>query len=71
MAISGLAFKELTMNQDQINGKLKDIGGQIQEKAAEIVGNESQQLKGLKNQVEGKTQEKLGDLKEAVKDATN
>ncbi|MES2316070.1 MAG: CsbD family protein [Pseudomonadota bacterium] len=59
------------MNKDQVNGKLKDIGGQIQEKAAEIVGNESQQLKGLKNQVEGKTQEKLGDLKEAVKDATN
>jgi uncharacterized protein YjbJ (UPF0337 family) len=69
---SGMCFfKELTMNKDQVNGKLQDIGGKIQEKAGELVGNPEQQVKGLKNQVEGKTQEKLGDLKEAVKDATN
>ena len=29
------------------------------------------QVKGLKNQVEGKTQEKFGDVKENLKDATN
>jgi uncharacterized protein YjbJ (UPF0337 family) len=64
-------FKELSMNKDQINGKLQDIGGKIQEEAGKLVGNPEQQVKGLKNQAEGKTQEKVGDLKEAVKDATN
>jgi uncharacterized protein YjbJ (UPF0337 family) len=64
-------FKELTMNKDQVNGKLQDIGGKIQEEAGKLVGNPEQQVKGLKNQVEGKTQEKLGDLKEAAKDALN
>ncbi len=59
------------MNKDQVNGKLKDIGGKIQEQVGDLVGNKEQEVKGLKNQVEGKTQEKLGDLKEAVKDATN
>lgn len=58
------------MNQDQVNGKLKDIGGTIQEAAGKIVGNPDQQAKGQANQIEGKVQEKVGDLKEAVKIAT-
>ena len=62
-------FKEHTMNKDQVNGKLQDIGGKIQEEAGKLVGNSEQQVKGLKNQVEGKTQEKYGDAKEAAKDA--
>jgi uncharacterized protein YjbJ (UPF0337 family) len=64
-------LQEHTMNKDQVNGKLQDIGGKIQEEAGKLVGNPDQQVKGLKNQVEGKTQEKIGDLKEAIKDATN
>jgi uncharacterized protein YjbJ (UPF0337 family) len=62
--------KEITMNKDQVNGKLKDIGGKIQEEAGKLVGSEEQQAKGLANQVEGKTQEKLGNLKESIHDAT-
>jgi uncharacterized protein YjbJ (UPF0337 family) len=58
------------MNDDQIKGKAKDIGGKIQEEAGKLVGSEEQQAKGLANQVEGKTQEKLGDLKEKIHDAT-
>ena len=63
--------KELIMNKDQVNGKLQDIGGKIQEEAGKLVGNPDQEAKGLKNQVEGKTQEKFGDAKEVVKDALN
>ncbi|MES2901604.1 MAG: CsbD family protein [Pseudomonadota bacterium] len=59
------------MNKDQVNGKLKDIGGKIQEAAGDLVGNREQEVKGLKNQVEGKTQEKLGDAKEIIKDSLN
>lgn len=57
------------MNQDQVKGAAKDIGGKIQEEAGKLVGSTEQQAKGLKNQAEGKVQQKVGDLKEAVKDA--
>jgi uncharacterized protein YjbJ (UPF0337 family) len=62
--------KEIIMNKDQVEGKLQDIGGKIQEEAGKLVGNTEQEAKGLKNQVEGKTQEKFGDLKQKVNDAT-
>ncbi len=58
------------MNKDQVNGKLKDIGGTIQEAAGKIVGNPNQQAKGQAKQVEGKVQEKVGDIEQAVGIAT-
>jgi uncharacterized protein YjbJ (UPF0337 family) len=54
------------MNSDQINGKLQDIGGKIQEGFGKAIGSEEQEAKGLANQVEGKVQEKAGDLKDVV-----
>ena len=57
------------MNKDQVKGTAKDIGGKVQEKAGELTGNDSQQLKGLKNQAEGKVQKGVGDAKEGLKDA--
>ncbi|MCC6070115.1 CsbD family protein [Massilia sp. GCM10020059] len=59
------------MNKDQVNGALKDIGGKIQEETGKLVGSKEQQAKGLANQVEGKTQEKVGDAKEVIKDSLN
>ena len=55
------------MNDDQIKGKAKDIGGKIQEKVGEAVGNRQQQSEGVANQAEGKVQEKVGDVKDIVK----
>ena len=54
------------MNQDQIKGKAKDIGGKIQEEAGKAVGSSEQQAKGLSNQAEGKVQEKYGDVKDTL-----
>ena len=54
------------MNDDQIKGKAKDIGGKIQEEVGKAVGSSEQQAKGLSKQVEGKEQEKAGDLREAI-----
>ena len=54
------------MNQDQIKGKAKDIGGKIQEEVGKVVGSSEQQAKGLGKQVDGKVQEKAGDLKDAI-----
>lgn len=58
------------MNKDQIEGKLKNIGGKIQEEVGDIIDSPEQEAKGLANQVEGKVQEKVGDLKEAARVAT-
>ncbi len=58
------------MNNDQVKGAAKDIGGKIQEEAGKLVGSDEQQAKGLANQVEGKVQQKVGDLKDALKDVT-
>ena len=55
------------MNEDQIKGKAKDIGGKVQEKVGEAVGSRQQQREGLSNQAEGTVQEKVGDLKDIVK----
>ena len=56
------------MNKDQVKGAVKDLGGKIQEEAGKLVGSKEQEAKGLKNQVEGKLQQRVGDVKEAVKD---
>lgn len=54
------------MNDDQVKGKAKDIGGKIQEEVGKAVGSSEQQAKGLANQAEGKVQEKYGDVKDAI-----
>ncbi len=54
------------MNEDQIKGKAKDIGGKIQEEVGKVTGSSEQQAKGLGKQVEGKVQEKVGDLKDNI-----
>ena len=58
------------MNKNQVQGTLKDVAGQVQEKSAHLVGNPKQELKGLKKQAEGKTQKAVGDLQEIIKDAS-
>jgi uncharacterized protein YjbJ (UPF0337 family) len=58
------------MNEDQIKGKAKDIGGKVQEEVGKVVGSSEQQAKGLSKQVEGKVQEKAGDLKDTINKST-
>lgn len=57
------------MNKNQVNGIAKDIVGKVQEEAGKLVGNTTQQAKGLHKQVAGKLEERLGDAKAGVKDA--
>ena len=54
------------MNRDQIKGRMKDMGGKIQEKAGKATGNRSQQAKGLLNQGAGKVQKTVGDAANEV-----
>jgi uncharacterized protein YjbJ (UPF0337 family) len=55
------------MNEDQVKGKLKDVGGRIERQAGEWTGNTEQQIHGTAKQAEGKTQKAWGDAKDAVK----
>lgn len=57
------------VNENQVKGGLKDIAGKIQEEAGKLVGNKAQETKGLKQQIEGKAERALGDIKEVVNKA--
>jgi uncharacterized protein YjbJ (UPF0337 family) len=64
-----LTLMEVRMNKDQIKGGMKDIAGKVQQKTGELTGNKTQQIKGVKNQAEGKLQKGVGDAKETLRDA--
>ena len=51
------------MNRDQVKGRMKDVGGKIQQKAGKATGNLSQQAKGLAKQGVGKVQKTAGDAR--------
>ena len=55
------------MNKDQAVGATKRVVGKLQESAGKVVGNQAQQTKGAKRQVDGNTQEAVGSAKHAVK----
>ena len=57
------------INKDQIEGKAKGVTGKIEKEAGKLVGNQKLEEKGVKREIEGKVQEHIGKLKEAVKDA--
>jgi len=57
------------INKDQVEGRVKEAAGKVQEVAGKAVGSTTQQAKGLGNQVAGQAQAGYGDVKEHVKDA--
>jgi uncharacterized protein YjbJ (UPF0337 family) len=60
----------IAMNKDQIKGKAKDLAGKVQEQTGKMVGDETQQAKGLGKQAAGKTQQTFGNAKEAIRKTT-
>lgn len=57
------------MNKDQTKGQIDQATGKIKEIAGKAVGNKELEAKGKIQNVGGKIQTGLGDLKEAVKKA--
>lgn len=55
------------MNKDQVEGKLKDVGGRVERQVGEWTGDSEAQAKGAMKQAEGKVQNAWGDVKEAGK----
>ena len=61
------------VNKDQIDGRLKEAGGKVQEVTGRTTGNRTQEAKGAIKKNLGAAQAKVGDVTEkargAVKDA--
>ena len=56
-------------DQDRIEGAAKNIGGKIKEGVGKITGDEKLKAEGRADQVEGKVQNTVGGVKDAVRDA--
>jgi uncharacterized protein YjbJ (UPF0337 family) len=59
------------MNKDQVEGKVKDVGGRIERQAGEWTGDKEKQVHGALKQVEGKVQNAWGNAKDAEKKAVD
>ena len=58
----------MSINKDQIRGRVQETKGSIKEATGKLVGDETLEAKGNLQKNLGKVQEKLGDIKQNVKD---
>jgi len=56
------------INKDQVQGRVKEAAGKVQEVAGKTVGNPSQQAKGILKKAGGAAQAKFGDARETVEE---
>jgi uncharacterized protein YjbJ (UPF0337 family) len=59
----------MSINKDQVKGRVKEAAGKVQEVAGRAVGNSNQEAKGNINKNVGAAQAKYGDVKSNVKDS--
>ncbi len=55
------------MNQDRMKGTLKEAKGNVKEAAGKALGNEKLKREGQAERVEGKIQNFVGGIKDALK----
>jgi uncharacterized protein YjbJ (UPF0337 family) len=55
------------INKDQVEGRVKEAAGKVQEVAGKTVGSTTQQVKGEVNKAAGAAQAKYGDVKNDMK----
>ena len=60
----------MSMNKDQVKGRVKEAEGKIKEAAGKLVGNQTLEAKGKVQKIIGETQAKFGDFKKEMKDST-
>jgi len=56
------------INENQVKGKLKEIGGKIQEEFGDAIDSPTQEAKGKATKVEGKVQKTAGDVQQNVEE---
>jgi len=59
----------MSMNKDQVNGRVEETKGTIKEATGKVVGDKTLEAKGNIQKNLGKVQEKFGDVKQDVKDS--
>ena len=59
----------MSINKDQVEGRVKEAAGTVQEKAGKMMGSTKQQVKGAMNKATGGAQAAYGDVKSDIKDA--
>jgi len=69
-ALFGGRFQEqgMSINKDQVKGRVNEAEGKIKEVAGKLVGNENLEAKGKVQKELGKAQARFGDVKKDVKD---
>ena len=55
-------------DHDRIEGAAKNLGGKAKEAAGKITGDEKLKAEGRADQLEGKVQNTVGGIKDAVRD---
>jgi uncharacterized protein YjbJ (UPF0337 family) len=58
----------MSINKDQVKGRMKEAEGKIKEVSGALVGNETLEAKGKVQKNLGKAQAKYGDIKQDLKD---
>lgn len=59
----------MSVNKDQVKGRVNEVKGKIKAVAGKLVGNEKLEAKGNAQRIVGKAQAKFGDVKKDLKDA--
>ena len=57
------------MDKDRIVGSAKELKGKVEQTVGKAVGDAKLEAEGKSNKVEGKAQNAVGGLKDAVRDA--
>ena len=57
------------MNKDHVKGTVDEVVGSAKQKAGKLTDNTPLQVKGVAQQVKGKLENALGDVKDAVRGA--
>lgn len=59
----------MSMNKDQVNGRVKAVKGSIRQATGKLVGNKTMEAKGKIQKIVGEAQADFGDVKQEVKDS--
>jgi uncharacterized protein YjbJ (UPF0337 family) len=59
------------INKDQVEGRIKEGAGKVQEVGGRIVGSPGQELKGKIKKNVGAAQAKIGDVTQKARDRAN
>ena len=66
-SITDIRYQEITMNKDQIKGRVKEATGKAKEVTGRIVDDKDLEEEGMVEKTIGKVQAGYGDLKDDLK----